>query len=122
MTTRYGLLIFALLASWNLTALAIAREVTRPKADSLDAPSTDQVESWYYRTPEATPKKTIPQQKAEARAQQRMARLAAQRWYGFSNARPTVAPLPFTSMYRPAWQQPGGRPYHWSRPVVVITR
>ena len=127
MTTRPCLLILALLASWNLAALVIAQEAARPDtarpdADSLAAPSSDQAESWYYRTPETVPKKTIPQQKAELRAQQRMARLAAQRWYGFSNARPTVAAMPFTSMYRPAWQQPGGRPYHWQRSAVVIVR
>jgi hypothetical protein len=119
MTIRPSLFL-AMLASWNLAALVSAQEVAKPKADALDAPAPDQVESWYYRTPETTPKKTIPQQKAELRAQQRMARLAAQRWYGFSNARPTVAALPFTSMYRPAWQQPGGRPYRWPRPVVII--
>jgi hypothetical protein len=123
MTTRHCLLILALFASWNLAALASAQEAARPETDSLAAPSSDQVESWYYRTPETAPKKTIPQQKAELRAQQRMARLAAQRWYGYSNARPTVAAMPFTSMYRPAWQRPGGRPYHWPRhPVVVIVR
>jgi hypothetical protein len=117
------MLILALLASWNIGVSASARGAARPEADSLDAPSSDQVDSWYYRTPETSPKKTIPQQKAELRAQQRMARLAAQRWYGYSNARPTVAAMPFTSMYRPAWQQPGGRPYRWwPRPVVVFVR
>jgi len=122
MTTRHCLWIFTLLASCNLMAVANAQETAKPETDSLDAPSSDQVEPWYYRTPETLPKKTMPQLKAEYQAQQRMARLAAQQWYGFSNARPTVAALPFTSMYRPAWQGPGGWHYQWHRPVVVIVR
>jgi hypothetical protein len=126
MTTRHYFWILALLASCNLVAAANAQEVAKPETDSLDAPadapSVDQVEPWYYRSPETSPKKTMPQLKAEYQAQQRMARLAAQQWYGFSNARPTVAALPFTSMYRPAWQGPGGKPYRWHRPIVVIVR
>ena len=113
---------FALLASWNLVAVTKAQEVTKPEADPFEASPSDQVEPWYYRTPETSPKKTMPQLKAEYQAQQRMARLAAQQWYGFSNARPTVAALPCTSMYRPAWQGPGGKPYHWQRPIIVIVR
>lgn len=100
---------------------AFAQEET-PKAESKDG-EAGQVDDWYYRSPgEVVPKKSLAQQRAEFRAQQRVSRLAAQRWYGYSNARPTVAALPFTAMYRSAWQSPGGWPYHWSRPTVVIVR
>ena len=33
--------------------------------------------------------------------------------------------MPFTSMYSPAWQQPGGRPFAWytsSRPIFIYTQ
>ncbi len=83
------------------------------------------VDSWYYRSsPERETVLTIAQQKAAQRAAQRMARLDAMRWYGFSNSRPTAASIPWTTMYAPAWQQPGGRPFAWHvshRPIVVVT-
>ena len=101
---------------------ALAQEAEMPKAES-EVAEAGQVEDWYYRSPgEVVPKRSVAQQRAEFRAQQRMGRLASQRWYGYSNARPTVAAMPFTAMYRAAWQRPGGWPYHWSRPTVVILR
>jgi hypothetical protein len=85
-------------------------------------PEADQ--DWYYRpAPPRVEQKSIAQAKAEQRAEQRMARLAASRWYGISNGRPTASGMPFTTMYSHAWQQPGGRPFAWhmsSRPVVVF--
>jgi hypothetical protein len=65
---------------------------------------------------------TVAREKSMARSHQRMARLEAMRWYGFSGARPTASGMPFTTMYSPAWQQPGGRPFAWhtsSRPVTI---
>jgi hypothetical protein len=41
--------------------------------------------------------------RAEFEADQRQARLAAQRWFGFSASRPTVNPTPFTGTYSPMW-------------------
>jgi hypothetical protein len=66
---------------------------------------------------------SLAREKAVQRGEQRMARLAAMKWYGFSNSRPTAAVAPFTTMYSPAWQTPGGRPFAWytsSRPIVII--
>jgi hypothetical protein len=101
---------------------AHAQEADAPKTEA-EVPETGQVDDWYYRSPGAVvPKKSVAQQRAEFRGQQRMFRLASQRWYGYSNARPTVAAMPFTAMYRSAWQRPGGWPYHWSRPIVVMVR
>lgn len=98
-------------------------------AEDFDVPEpaseTSAEDSWYYRTPPpraAAP--TIAQQKAALRGEQRMARLEALRWYGFSNSRPTAAGMPWTTMYSPAWQQPGGRPFAWhtsNRPIVIYT-
>jgi hypothetical protein len=66
---------------------------------------------------------SLAREKAVQRGEQRMARLAAMKWYGFSNSRPTATTAPFTTMYSPAWQMPGGRPFAWytsSRPIVII--
>lgn len=83
-----------------------------------EAPSTQN--SWYY-TGGDQPEKSIARQKAERRAEQRMDRLASQRWYGFQPGRPTAAGMPFTTMYSPAWSRPGGRPFSWysGYPTVV---
>lgn len=76
---------------------------------------------WYYGS-EEKPKKSIAQQKAELRAEQRMDRLASMRWYGFTPGRPTATGMPFTTMYSPAWTRPGGQPFAWytgyQQPIV----
>jgi hypothetical protein len=76
---------------------------------------------WYYGSDEK-PKKSLAMQKAELRAEQRMDRLASQRWYGFMPGRPTAATMPFTTMYSPAWTRPGGQPFAWytgyQQPIV----
>lgn len=67
----------------------------------------------------------IIQQKAQARAAQRIARLEAQEWYGFSKARPRATATPFTGLYGSQWQgYTYGRPAAWhaSRPTILITR
>jgi hypothetical protein len=74
------------------------------------------VESWNYhpeRDYEPNPRAII-QQKAMERSQQRTWRLASLSWYGMSNSRPTASTTPFMSMYSPAWQTPGGRPFAWN--------
>lgn len=116
MTIRRNLLPFALLVAvgwaWSSMDWAGAQEADGQKGV---AESPDNADGWYYRSPaDAAPQKTIVQQKAAFRAEQRMARLSAQQWYGYSNARPQVTAVPFTSMYRSAWQRPGGWPYRWS--------
>ena len=96
------------------------------RADEVQSPApVAQVrdEGWYYQQPTYQPNsKAIIHQKAQARSYQRQARLAALSWYGMYNSRPTAAPTPFTSLYSPVWQVPGGRPYAWapySRPFYV---
>ena len=98
---------------------ALAQQLPTPAQES--APSADDY-SYYQPVHEKTPTPALAQQKAAARAEQRMARLAAMRWYGFSGSRPTASGLPWTTMYSPAWQQPGGRPFAWYmsyRPTVI---
>lgn len=86
-------------------------------------PASPSEQSWYGPSTKAE-KPSIARQKAVQRGEQRMARLDALRWYGFSNSRPVAACMPYTTMYSPAWAQPGGRPFGWypsSRPVVIVT-
>ncbi len=108
-------------------ALVVAAAVSSASAQQLPAPAQESAPSAndyssYHPVREKTPTPTLAQQKAAARAEQRMGRLAAMRWYGFSGSRPTASGLPWTTMYSPAWQQPGGRPFAWYtsyRPTVI---
>jgi hypothetical protein len=109
-----------------ISALAITAPSTaalgQEFAEEPTEPATSATESWYPKPPKRNDNPTVAQQKAMERGAQRMARLEASRWYGFSNSRPTASGMPFTSMYSPAWQQPGGRPFAWytsSRPIVI---
>jgi hypothetical protein len=109
--------------------VALLTTVAASVAVGQQAPPTSEpvpagTESWEYRAaPERAAPVRLSVQKAQARGAQRMARLEAMRWYGFSNSRPTAAAIPWTTMYSPAWQSPGGRPFAWyasNRPVIVI--
>jgi hypothetical protein len=51
--------------------------------------------------------------KAEARAAQRMQRVAAMKWFGFSNARPQASTTPMMGSYSPAWVGNSPNPYEW---------
>jgi hypothetical protein len=105
------------------SALAASAQEPTPRDDAA-VPADD--DSWYYRAvPDRTPTPSLARQKAQARGAQRMARLEAMRWYGFSNSRPTATSIPWTTMYSPAWQMPGGRPFAWyvsTRPVIVYVQ
>jgi hypothetical protein len=81
-----------------------------------NSPADGERDQTWYRQPTTYQSDTraIIQQKAQVRAAQRDARLASLSWYGMSNSRPTAAPTPFTSLYSPVWQQPGGRPFAWN--------
>ena len=105
-------------------------------AQEYGSATTDEVASASEMQPITTPEMWFYQQnmrlyedpkvavrkKAEFRAQQRQQRIAAQKWYGFSNARPTVNATPWGGMYSPAWTASASRPYGWNnigRPVIV---
>jgi hypothetical protein len=86
---------------------------------------TVQEDDWDYKPSyvyQPNPKAII-HQKAQARALQRISRMTAMRWYGMSNERPTASPTPFSGLYSPVWQMPGGRPYAWNyrgAPSVLV--
>jgi hypothetical protein len=84
------------------------------------------VEMWFYEQEQRRyddPKLAV-RRKAEARAQQRQARLAATRWYGISNSRPMVSPTPFTSGYSAYWGSNSYEPMRWlpAAPVIIVAR
>jgi hypothetical protein len=111
-----------LLASLLATGSTCRAQEVEKRFAAPDEPA----DNWYYRPQTYQPNpRAIIQERAFTRANQRQARLAALSWYGMYNARPTAAPTPFTSLYSPVWQQPGGRPFAWyaaSRPTYVFYR
>jgi hypothetical protein len=109
------LLVAGLIIAWNEGLSAQEFDLPQPQASqpaiesSAAAPYVQPVAPTY----DSTPTRTLHQQNAIARSQQRQVRMASMSWYGMSNSRPTASPTPFSSMYSPAWQMPGGRPFAW---------
>lgn len=109
-----------------LTAIAVDAAAQQPasRTGSNQQPALSP-EMWYYQQQLERyddPKVAI-RRNAEFQAQQRMARLETMRWYGYSPARPTASPTPFTSVYSNAWRASFHRPYAWytaGRPTVVV--
>jgi len=61
-----------------------------------------------YETP-----RQIARLKAMEEAEQRRARLNAQRWYGYSPLRPVVSATPTMGNYFPIWNTDVPRPFRW---------
>ena len=79
-------------------------------------------EMWFYEQEvqrHDDPKLAV-RRKAEYRTRQRELRMAAQRWYGYSKARPTVNPTPFGSVYSPSWTRISSRPLAITPRYTVI--
>ncbi len=80
-------------------------------------------EMWLYM--QAQQRHDDPQQavrrKAEQRAAQRSNRIAARKWFGLSNARPTANPVPVMATYSPFWAGNESDPNRWSGvgPAVI---
>lgn len=93
--------------------LAACAPITAQEFGSVTAEITERDASYYVQPTYRPNTLAIIHEKAQARAQQRQARLAALNWYGMSNSRPQAASTPFTSRYSPVWEMPGGKPYSW---------
>lgn len=58
------------------------------------------------------PKQAV-RRKAELKTAQRNQRLAAQKWFGVSNARPMASAQPFMDLYSPRWIGNGYHAFDW---------
>jgi hypothetical protein len=103
-----------------------SRSLRRDAAPSIGTPALTSAtpEMWFYeqeRVRQESPKYLI-RRKAELRAAQRQQRLAALKWYGMSNSRPTANPTPLFSTYSPTWVAPGYDPLRWhaGAPTIYI--
>ena len=101
--------------------LSEARDLRRDQGPAAVSPTP---EMWFYeqeRVRYEDPKGAV-RRNAENRAAQRSARLAALKWYGMSNSRPTVGTTPQMGTYSPRWVSNTADPYSWApnTPSVVV--
>ncbi len=116
---------------WQLLALSLTLAISpagsspaqQPMGDvgELDRPiSLSELqptpEMWFYQQSmrQYQDPALAVRQKAEFRAAQRAHRLAAQKWFGVSNARPMAAFTPWTTWYSPTWVSNTWQPYRWA--------
>ncbi|MBN2473335.1 MAG: hypothetical protein JXB62_01905 [Pirellulales bacterium] len=83
-------------------------------------------EMWFYeqyKNEYSDPKQAV-REKAEFRAAQRQRRIAAKKWFGFSNQRPTCFSDPFHGDWSPSWTSNNPwYPFRWQgvgQPYVVL--
>jgi len=88
------------------------------------APAHDSAHQPYY--PSAKPLVTGPlprrnteaweaiHRKAATKAEMRGRRLTTQKWFGYSNLRPTASATPFLSTYSPTWTGNTAHPAYWT--------
>ena len=75
-------------------------------------------EMWFYEQElrrYEDPKYAI-RARAEQKSAQRLARIAAMKWYGLSNSRPRANPDPVHGVYSPQWISNGYSPFQWPGP------
>lgn len=84
-------------------------------------------EMWFYQQEKKerlSPAMAV-RRKAEFKSAQRQARLAAMKWFGYSNLRPSASPDPINGCYSPFWAGNNKlSPYMWSGrgPTVIVLR
>jgi len=100
-------------------AVAAAQEppLVEPESQFEVAPSliSPTPEMWFYQQElqRADDPKKIVQRNAQRRAAERRDRIAAMRWYGFSNQRPQAHPYPWAGTYSPTWSGDYHHSYRW---------
>jgi hypothetical protein len=107
-----------------------AKPVAKPQAtQALQAQDTSlgtvTPEMWLYLQEQQRHDDPLAavRRKAEERASHRQDRLAARRWFGLSNARPTASPVPVMGTYSPFWAGQNSDPNRWDgvgSPVIVV--
>jgi hypothetical protein len=123
------MVLFALTAVSPVTK-APAQEPVAPEptpARATQTPRTDNADFYRQRLRRYDEGAMAVRRKAQYRAQQRMLRISALKWFGMSNSRPTAAALPWGGTYSPRWVSNSRRPQAWvgggtQNTVVVVPR
>lgn len=105
------------------TALAQQRTNRNGQQNSLQLPSNitsrqyAEILQYMQQLQSHNDPKQIVLRNAQLRADQRRARIATRKWYGYSSARPIAAVTPYMGIYSPIWGV-GGR--HHSTATIYI--
>jgi hypothetical protein len=112
-----------------VAGMGLAQEPHTPKAPPARPLSLGELtptpEMWFYEQAMRRyqdPKYAV-RAKAEYRTAQRQRRMAAQKWFGYSTARPMVSPDPMYGTFSPRWGSNGNDPWLWrgiGGPTVVL--
>lgn len=96
------------------TDIVAPRNVSRNNVPVFEAPSMSS-ELWLYLQEQKKAEDPMynVRRKAAMKAEQRELRLAASKWYGYSNTRPTASGIPFMGTYSPSWIGNGSLGSHW---------
>jgi len=100
-------------------------DIASVSADAISNMVTPTPEMWLYlhqQQREDDPK-MIVRRKAQFKAAARRNRIAALKWFGYSNQRPRANPTPFMATYSPAWSGNYYTPYWWigsGTPYVAV--
>ena len=118
--------ILLLLVAVTAMAQQPAAKKAGPKGNISPGELTPTPEMWFYeqyRLQHQDPKAMV-RRRAEFRADQRERRLAAMKWFGFSNARPRAGTDPFHGDSSPCWTSGNANyPFRWNgvgAPSVVV--
>ena len=124
------ILVFAILPAMLACCRVEAQDLDKlPKPGdqepvAMASDQVDQTESMWFYLQELRrhddPQVTI-RRKAELKANQRRQRLAAMKWFGWMQGRPTANPTPGMGYYSPMWSGNGGDPNLWIGNAYVTT-
>ncbi len=103
-------------------ALAENKSDSKPSVSISPGELAPTQEMWFYEQYQKQymdPKTTV-RLKAEFRAEERMRRIAALRWFGFSNQRPTASVDVINSDLAPRWTSGNvNLPFAWNGPTTT---
>ena len=126
--TRHSIVLFVLfvLAALPVRADNPTQQDSNLKSSMQTGGVTPTPEMWFYeqyRQQYQDPREAV-RQKAEFRANQRQRRLAAMKWFGYSNSRPRCGVDPVVGEWSPAWTSNNAAyPWRWTgygRPRVSV--
>ena len=112
-------LISSFLSAMLIGSIVTAQDLDRMNRLKGQQTPEDQVtqteDMWFYlqELRRYDDPQVIIRSKAEKKADQRRQRLAAMKWFGWSQGRPSASATPWTGVFSPSWVGNGADPYEW---------
>ncbi len=118
---------FTILPAMLICSVVAAQDLDKlPKAGDqivVDNQTTQTEDMWFYlqELRRYDDPQTAIRRKAELKGNQRRSRLAAMKWFGWSQSRPSANPTPIMGYYSPMWAGNGSDPNLWIGNSYVTT-